>query len=109
MKIQITENDTSYNRDGTPGGKRTANKGDIVSVPFPVGKTLIDLNKAKEVSSKPKPKNKVVTPNEAKQEATYTLEDRGSGWWAIIDEDGDAVDKIRSEEKAKAKLEELNE
>lgn len=73
MKVEITKDGTKYNIDGTPGGHCIVNRGKVVTVPLPVGKTLIDLGRAKEVSGKPKTRAKVITPSEAKQKATYTL------------------------------------
>lgn len=53
------------------------------------------------------PSNKqVFEPKE--QKATYTLNEKGAGWFEIVDEDGDVVDKVRGEHKAQEKLEELN-
>lgn len=48
-------------------------------------------------------------PKQTKQQAaTYQVREKGAGWYELVDEDGDVVDKIRGEEKANDKLNELN-
>lgn len=102
MKIEITENDVTYNYDGTPDGHRTADKGDVVEVPTPVGKTLIDIGQAKRYE-KPKPQNKVVKPNNAKSSGLKAV-DRGAGWYDVFDSEGNEVEgNIRGRKNLKEK------
>ncbi len=102
-QIKFTQ-DFDWNIDGSAQGKRSNSEGDVLRLGDSMADKLVHhWNVAKYHETGP-----TETKEQPKKEATYSIREEGAGWYSLIDEDGEAVDKVRGKEKAYNKLEELN-
>lgn len=46
MKYKILKDETTFNRKGIPGGRETANKGDVINLPPNIGESLVNMGRA---------------------------------------------------------------
>lgn len=98
--------DWKFNVTGGQNGKRTVKAGHVGSYSDDIAEMLVHT----EHEGKTVAQYHDMRPQETKveQNSVYQLVEKGAGWYAIVDADGDEVDKIRGKQKAENKLEELN-
>jgi len=104
-QVKFTE-DFEYNTDGSAHGKQSNEAGDVIQCGDDLAQKLVNVWQVAQYHDVRPSETKPMRPQEHK--ATYTLNEKGAGWYELIDEDGDVVDKIRGEENAQSKLDELN-
>lgn len=99
-KVLMTE-DFTFNVTGASDGRISKQAGEVFEgADWLCEKLVNDWKKARWHQTGPK--------QTKTQSATYRLREKGAGWYELVDEDGDVVDKIRGEKKANDKLNELN-
>lgn len=91
MKYTVQEY-IEYNVDGTPNGRTSSEKGDVVELPHALAQRLLDAKKITPYNPTDTREKKVVSPSE------YKVIQKGGGWVDVLDADGNKVDKGRGDD-----------